>query len=363
MRILIVINSLATGGAEKLILDSIPIFQKKGIQVELLLLTGSPTPFLEQLYQISNVRLHILGTSGVYNPLLIFKILAYSKRFDLIHVHLFPSLYWVAIAKMISGSRTKLIFTEHNTKNRRDTPFFKWIDRIIYHKYARIITISNEVKESLHKRMKSIISKTVLIHNGIDVQKINHATPAPREEFSFSNQDKIIIQVSSFTNQKDQPTAIRALNHLEKDVHLVLVGNGPTMIQCKELAKDLDVTERVHFLGLRIDVANLLKMSDFVLLSSHFEGLSLSCLEGMASGRPFIASDVKGLSGVVKDAGLLFPEGDHQQLAKIITTLRSDKEIYDRTASDCLNRANKYSIETMVNQHIELYSQLCQNQN
>ena len=119
MRILVISNSLATGGAEKLILDTIPLFISKKVEVELLLLNGKNHPFLKQLKEVSNCKVHSLSKGTVYNPLLLFKLVSFLKKFSLIHVHLFPSLYWVAIAKALSFSKTKLVFTEHNTTNRR----------------------------------------------------------------------------------------------------------------------------------------------------------------------------------------------------------------------------------------------------
>ena len=93
MRVLQVINSFGTGGAEKLLLDSIPIYLKKNIKMELLLLDGTSHPFLKILKEQSNCKINILGKCTVYNPFLIFKIIPYLKRYDIIHVHLFPSLY------------------------------------------------------------------------------------------------------------------------------------------------------------------------------------------------------------------------------------------------------------------------------
>jgi glycosyltransferase involved in cell wall biosynthesis len=78
----------------------------------------------------------------------------------------------------------------------------------------------------------------------------------------------------------------------------------------------------------------------------------------MASGKPFIASDVPGLRDVVKDAGLLFPPGNEKVLAEKINSLLSDTELYEKVAKDCLNRAKDYDIDNMVEQYIELYIEI-----
>jgi glycosyltransferase involved in cell wall biosynthesis len=111
----------------------------------------------------------------------------------------------------------------------------------------------------------------------------------------------------------------------------------------------------VFFLGIRTDVPQLLKGSDIVVLSSKYEGLSLSSIEGMASGKPFIAADVPGLKEIVVGAGLLFPQGDEKALVKKITELLNDEKLYNKVSVSCLERAALYDINNMVEKHITLY--------
>lgn len=92
-------------------------------------------------------------------------------------------------------------------------------------------------------------------------------------------------------------------------------------------------------------------------IKSHWEGLSLSSVEGMASGRPFVASDVDGLREVVDGAGVLFPHGDHEALAHSIQELCENPELYKQVAQRCQERAKQFDISIMA----EKYNQLCQN--
>lgn len=80
MKVLQVINSLATGGAEKIILESVPKFVEKGIDVELLLLNGNQHPFLVELEEKHCCKIMYLGGGSVYNPFHIFKIMRYLKK-------------------------------------------------------------------------------------------------------------------------------------------------------------------------------------------------------------------------------------------------------------------------------------------
>ena len=90
-------------------------------------------------------------------------------------------------------------------------------------------------------------------------------------------------------------------------------------------------------------------------MSSHYEGLSLSSIEGMSVGKPFIASDVDGLRDVVKGAGLLFPHEDANSLARIISTLLDDNILYEKVSEDCHTRSLDYSINKMLDGYEILY--------
>ncbi len=360
MKVLQVINSFVTGGAEKLLLDSIPKYKEKGIDMELLLLNGANQPFLTELKK-SNCTIFSLGTTSIYNPFLIFKIVPYLKKYDLIHVHLFPSLYWVAIAKMISFSKTNILFTEHSThNNRRNNLFYKIVDRFIYSKYKKIITISDEVKYLLNKHLNFNEDKFSTILNGVDIEKVYNATPNSADLYLKSDFKKIVVQVSSFIKQKDQNTLIRSIPFITIPVKLLLIGEGPLINESKKLVKQLNLEDQVSFLGIQMNVPSFLKMADIVVLSTNFEGLSLSSIEGLASGRPFIASDVPGITDVVKGAGILFPVGNEQALADEINKLLSDELYLNEISSKSLRRANRYSLQNMIENHIKLYNNLCE---
>ena len=347
-----------TGGAENLITESVPVFKSQGLIVDVILLNGIETPFLAKL-QATNCKIVSLSKSSVYNPFLIFKINPLLKKYDLIHVHLFPALYWVAIAKLISFSNVKLVFTEHGTSNRRiKNIFFAPIDRFIYSFYDKIITISADVDSAIKKSLKCDNSKFELIKNGINIDKIGKATPYNDGIFSKHFCEKFIFQFSSFQYPKDQVTLIKSLQQLPQNVQLFLVGDGVLKSDCEALVKTLNLQSRVHFLGIRMDVPNLLKTADVVVLSSHHEGLSLASIEGLASGKPFICSDVPGLREVVLGAGLLFEDKNEIQLSEQIISLFESASYYNQIVEKCLKRAAEFDIETMIRKEIELYKKM-----
>ncbi|GAB3508431.1 glycosyltransferase family protein [Emticicia fontis] len=359
LKVLQVITSLSTGGAEKLLVDSLDVYIKNNIEVDVLTISSKETPFSQKIKNNSSTNLFCLTNKSVYNPLLIFKLIPYLKRYNIIHVHLFPALYWVALAKFFSFSTTKIIYTEHSTSNKRRTStFFKFTDKIIYSIYNKIITIAEEVDLNLKKHLNSSSSENFqMIKNGIDTILFFNSNSYPKTDF-FNESDKILIQVSSFRKEKDHETLIRAMVELPENVKLILVGDGYLKEYCINLVNSLNIGERVKFLGLRMDVPRLLKTSDIVILSSVHEGLSLSSIEGMAVGKPFIASNVPGLREVVQGVGLLFEKGNSKELANHIIELINDKNYYNEIAQKCYIHSQNYDINQMVNSYITVYRAL-----
>jgi len=361
MKILQIINSLDTGGAEKLLLETIPIYIEKGVEMDILVLNGKDYPFMTELKELNCCKIYSLGFQSVYNPIHIFKIIPYLKKYDLIHVHLFPAQYWVVLAKLVSFSKSKLIFTEHNTSNRRlESQLFSLIDKHFYRFYTAVICITTEIKELLLNHTRLPLTRLHLIENGVNLINIINAKALKKEDINVSlkHTDKIIIQVSSFRPQKDQATLIRAMKLLPDNIKLFLIGDGLLRNDCEALVMKLYLQKRVLFLGLRIDVPQLLKTSDIVVLSSKYEGLSLSSIEGMASGKPFVASDVPGLSEIVKNAGVLFECGDVKELADIIKELLDNPKYYSDVVLSCQAKAVGYGINRMIDSHILLYKSL-----
>ncbi|MBC7557517.1 MAG: glycosyltransferase, partial [Chryseobacterium sp.] len=309
MKVLHVINSLGIGGAEKLITETLPLYNKAGITADLVLLRGVETHFLEELRNKNCCKIYILGKSSPYNPLFILQLIKIFRNYELIHSHLFPSTYFCILAKLFSRISAKVVFTEHSTSNRRfRITYLKPINNWFYKKFDKIICITEGVKAQVLKQTKSPENKLIVINNGLDIKKYEDAEPMDRKTLhpSLQKEDVLLVQVSSFRPQKDQITLIKALSLLPPNVKLLLVGEGDLKENCCELVKEMTLENRVLFFGNRIDVAIILKTADIVVLSSIYEGLSLSSIEGMASGRPFIASNVLGLKDIVSGAGILF---------------------------------------------------------
>ena len=359
MKILHVITSLYTGGAERLMVDLLPLLRDKGDnQVDLLLINGTQTPFKEKIEQ-AGIKVHALSMKNdVYNWRNISrfrKFFAHSD-YDIIHTHNTACQLFVPLSRVFTGkSKAKLVTTEHSTTNRRRSKWWlKPLDNWMYGKYDAIVCIAPKAQRNLEDYIGKK-ANVCTISNGVDTKRFMR----PVKDIS-GQQRFVITMVAALRIEKDHATVLRAMTHLPEQYSLQLVGGGPKEVatSVKALCSQLELDDRVSFLGVRMDVPDIMEQSDILILSSHWEGLSLSSIEGMASGRPFIASDVDGLRDTVTGAGVLFPHGDDKELAKKIQWMCEHPDEYRKVAERCQARAAQYDISVMVDKYNELYHSL-----
>lgn len=359
MKILHVITSLRTGGAEKLMVDLLPRLKEYGHDVDLLLFDGTDTPFKREVEQ-AGIKVFDLGIGGsVYSPAKLFKLIPYLNKYDVVHTHNTAPQLFVAALSLFAP--TKIITTEHGGSNRRRSiAGFKIVDRWMYRRYDKVICIADKTKENLVDYLGGVWTNILTINNGVDINKFACAEASPDLEKIAPGSRKIIM-VAGFRWEKDQDTLIRAMRELPDKFHLFLVGDGDRRRELEFLCDDLSVGNRVHFLGIRSDIPQLLHAADYIVMSSHFEGLSLSSVEGMSVGKPFLASDVDGLREVVTGAGVLFPHKDHKCLLDEIMQLENSIQKYNEIGRRCVTNALLYDISKMAEEYSTVYNNISKN--
>ena len=368
MRILQVITSLEMGGAETLVVNLIPRLQALGNTVDLCIFNGKDTPLTQRLKTISpQTKMFSLG-HGVYNPLYILKLIKIMREYDIVHTHNSSPQLFAAIARLLCS--VKLVSTEHTTSNRkRDWKWYAPIESWMYGQYNHVICISKIAEEKLREYMGGDwMDRTALkynhistINNGVNVRAISNATP-DNELLLLKEHRKAILMVAGFREAKDQDTVVKALSLLDKGKFEVwFAGIGARQDIVKQLADSLGISDKVRILGLRTDIQNVLRAADIIVMSSHWEGLSLSNVEGMSAHKPFIASDVNGLREVTMGYGILFPHEDAKALAKEISHLANDGAYYSEIAERCYNRALEFDISKMVNGYNSVYQSVVSN--
>lgn len=355
MKILHVISTLQMGGAERLMVDLLPNLKSLGNDVELLVINGEKTPFYCELEKKGIVINRFQEVGNVYSISHLLRAKKYLNKYDIIHTHTFPCQILMALAKSLFFCKCHFVTTEHSTNNhRRNKIYLKLLDKWMYCQYERIICISDKVRRNLIFYLNS--KKNIeTINNGIDTQRF----------FSPINTNLgpiyIITMVASMRDAKDQDTLIKAMHLLGDNYKLQLVGDGQRRKVLEYLSDSLELKSKVIFMGNQTDVARILKKSDIVVMSSHWEGFGLAAVEGMAAGKPIIASDVDGLREVVKNAGLLFPPGDYKTLANEIESLCTNQDKYQMIAQRCQERANVFDIKIMAKKYNSIYKELLDN--
>jgi glycosyltransferase involved in cell wall biosynthesis len=172
-------------------------------------------------------------------------------------------------------------------------------------------------------------------------------------------QDKIsIVMTARFSEQKDHVLAIKACQQLPHHVEMVFVGEGHLLPQAKQLAQELGVSDRIKFLGNRLDVAEILAQSQIFLLLSHYEGLPISIVEGLRAGLPIVASNVGGVSEQVLDGknGLLVPRQDlDATVAALMKLIDNPKLRLSMAAESRQHFLNSFNIDRTLAQTQKIY--------
>lgn len=358
MKILQVITSLRIGGAEKLVVDMALILKAKGHIVDVFVFDGTQTPFLQQLEENGIRVVRYNEGASPYHPKNIFILRKLILQYDVVHTHNTACQYYVAMAKFLCNSK-KLVTTEHSANNRRRNMFaFKQLDRWMYQQYNSIIAISDKATMNLQKFLGNRLQiKT--IYNGINLFRFMNAEVLSEEVVLKKKPNTFVItMVAGFREEKDQDTLIKSLKYLPANCILWLVGDGVRRTICEDLVQSLGLSDRVVFAGIRTDIPNILKTSDVIVMSSHWEGLSLSSIEGMSVGKPLVASDVDGLHEIVSGNGLLFPHQNERALAGIILELMKKPDYAQKIAEKCFEKASQYDISKTVDAYLEVYKSL-----
>jgi len=234
------------------------------------------------------------------------------------------------------------------------------MDRIVYrYAYKHIIACSEKARETFLVSYPDVNNITT-VNNGVDTKQNRQAEPYSKKELlGILETDFVVTMVARFMFMKRQDTLVEAISLLPTNFHACLVGgeqNDEGLLKVKHLADKLGVLDRIHFLYTRNDVPRILKTSDVIIMSSEYEGLSLSSIEGMAAGKPFVATNVDGLREVVIGAGELFELYNSKQLSEILFRLQSDKSYYSFLANQCTCRAAEFDVTVMSDKYSEVYT-------
>lgn len=350
MKVLHVISSLRTGGAEKMLVDIIKEQKKLGIDVSVFCTVKTSSKF--ELMIEKTAPLYFSYSKSPYSLYALTTFLKHltKHRYEVIHSHLTPAQIFALVASIFLFKKTMFITTEHNTFNRRRLKAtLKFIDYIIYMPYKSIICISEATGSALSNWIGSTRGRIEIVHNGIKIGDYSSGDHSARDPDVPK-----VVSVGRFEEQKDQDTIIKAFAIYGKGT-LTFVGDGSRRDYLQAMVKKLNIQDKVFFKGRRDDIPDILASSDIYVQSSHWEGFGLAAVEAMASGLPTIASNIPGLREVVGSAGILVAPAQSLDLVQALISLE-DKHYYNSISISCRARSHEFDVKKTAIEYMKIYS-------
>lgn len=275
---------------------------------------------------------------------------------DLVHAH--SSKAGVVGRLAASLAKVPSVFTAHGFAFTENACVRRRIIAIVSEwiaaRLGRAVIAVSDYDSDLAVRCRVLVRNRVcVIHNGI-------ADVSFRAALAVGTSVNIVM-VARFAKPKAHDCLLRALNGLEGDFKLWLIGDGPDIEQARADSVRLALSDRVVFMGARNDVPELLAKAHLFVLASNYEGLPISILEAMRAGLPVVASDVGGVCESVCDGenGFLVPRGDVPTLRQRLQRLISNETLrVEMGAASRRRYVEEFTVERMVSKTLAVYEKV-----
>jgi glycosyltransferase involved in cell wall biosynthesis len=280
---------------------------------------------------------------------------------DVVHTHNSGPLLDGGLGALAAGVKT-LIHTDH-ARDFPDKLRYMLMEHALSHFAYRVVGVSEHTVSNLRRYERISPRKLAMIPNGIELGA--YSMPIDRAEkrraLGLPETGPIVGVTSRLAEPKGVTYLLKALPQLFArfdDLSVVIAGTGKLLDGLKAEARELGVAERVWFLGLRMDVPELLQLFDVYVLPSISEGLPMAVLEAMAAGRAIVATDVGGVGTVIRSAetGLLVAPRAPAALSDAITRLLVDDALRFRLGEAARRAVRaRFSAAAMTRQYEQLY--------
>ncbi|WP_170119491.1 glycosyltransferase family 4 protein [Tumebacillus permanentifrigoris] len=293
------------------------------------------------------------------------------EQFELVHVHTPVA----SIIGRIAGKFAKtpaVLYTAHGFHFFQGAPLPFWllyypVERLMAPWTDVLITINREDYERASSRLPARQSIKYVPGVGVDVERFQpEITQAGRErlraELQIAPEEHVVLCIAELNDNKNQIQLIEAVHRVTERglrVRCLLVGVGEQDTILLQRAKDLGLQDQVQLLGYRLDVPELIALSDVCTLLSKREGLPRFLLEAMASGRPILATNIRGSRDLVQDGetGRLVPIGDVEATADALYDLLTQPERLAEMGREIRERVQPYRTENVVQQIEDIYAE------
>jgi glycosyltransferase involved in cell wall biosynthesis len=332
IKVLYIVDSVNRGGAEILLLDVLRNARRHGIEPICVAGGGGD---LEADFSHQDFNFICLRRKLPIDPAVVFKLrhLITEQNIDIVQVQQPVEALHAFLATR--GLGTKLVFMHPGWFQGRKN---YWALRLLAPRFDRNIVVSEDTKDRLIEQCRDGARLNLqLIPTAVDEKRLECATRNLRRELHLQDDDLLIGMIANFYPgvRKDHQTVCRAIAKLRAtcpEAHVVFVGGklpdaSQVFDDCVNLCAELGISDRVHFVGKRADIPDVLNSLDLFLLSSLHEGLPVALVAAMIVGLPCVASDIAPHREISGDGKFirLFKTGDPGSLATALVGLLNDR--------------------------------------
>jgi glycosyltransferase involved in cell wall biosynthesis len=362
VKVVQIVPMLSPGGAERVAVHIARGLNRRRYEPMVISFSGRVGCDLDHLLEDAGIEARYLGKHPGFDYRVYGRLDSVLKEYEpeVIHTHLHVLRY--ALPSMLLMKRVPMVHTVHNLAEREIEPRARLIQRYALTHGVKPVAVAEEVAASLGRLYG--IHRCRVISNCIPTDL--YANPqTPRKEWrakeGFKDSDVLFVCVARFAPQKNQALLLQSFAQgpaSDPRAHLVLVGEGDLRADLEEQARKLNVSGKVHFLGLRSDIPDVLGAMDVFVLSSDYEGNPLSVLEAMASGLPVVSTAAGGVPNLFEAGkeGFLVAPGDLHGLAKSMNSLLKYEAARQSMGAAAASRARKnYDLANMIRAYEEVY--------
>jgi glycosyltransferase involved in cell wall biosynthesis len=361
-RILQIISTLDRAGAEKQLALLAANLPRNEFDVHVCALTrGGPSRLPLDAAQIP---VSVIGKRWKLDPLAWWQLRQHVARLqpELVHTWMFTANAYGRTAARSAG--VKHLVAAERCVDLWKTSGHLAIDRRLARDTGAIVVNSRGVEE-FYREHGLPADKLRLIYNGVPPAPASTLSrDALLDELGLPRHARLIGAIGRLAHQKrikDVIWAADLVKVIRDDTHLLIIGDGPERENLERFRDLCLIEDRVHFLGARDDVMQMLPHFDLLWLASNFEGLPNAIMEAMSCGVPVVASDIWGNRELVVhgETGFLVPLGDRAGLSRYAYKILEDPELGKRLGAAGQARILRdFSVESMVERHAALYREL-----
>lgn len=362
-KIVFVLLSLEGGGAERVIINIIRHLDNRLYEVFLILFEAkgpylSSIPGYVNLYDLKKTK------SGLFSILkIIFSLIIIFRKIRPNTVVSFHNMANVItmISRYLSFIKCNLVIGIRHYFHEDLIKSFNVLNLFLYKnlfKYANCIIV-NSAELGKHSAQFFHIKhdKIKVIYNPIDFENINNLK---NEYLGTLSSDQFILAVGRLSHEKGFPYLLKAFSLIKEKIHenLVILGKGPDEEMLKKMASDLDIKERVLFLGFQSNPYKFMRNARIFVLSSLYEGFPNVLLEAMACGAPAISTNCPSGPGEIIENynnGILVPTADEKALAVAMLNLLKDENLRKKFSLEGSKRVEDFSIEKLMPQYEQCF--------